>query len=269
MRQIAAAILLCLSVAGCEQSTDTTSDANMDTHIAYARNSIAQSLRNRDIRAEIDGDVVKPGRGTPEIRITDLWFRDFQIPTETGQVHLAHIVIEFALNPERPESVITDCATGWAATEQEAIDQAVGAWVTITAPPIFSLLNSKAVMDAEWFPSGDQLGIQGWDVFSSPYGFRGDESEQQRLREYLDGKSLMRELTAEINAAATREHLNYVRIYRGFSGDNYHVECVVNGVRDDAASTKLEQMAWPQPEPHRVVSLGEFLILIKPLPTEH
>ena len=266
MSRFAAVVLLCSLLAGCDQSVNATREAEMDEHLAYARNSLAQTLRNREVKAEIDGDIVRPGRGTPEIRITDLRFREFQIPTETGRIYLAHVDIQFALNPSKPEAIIKDCATGWAATKQEAIDQAVDAWMTITAPPIFSLLKCKAVMDAEWFPSGDPLGISGWDVFSSPYGFRGDQDEQQRLREFLDDKSLMHELTAEINAAATRQNLNYVRIYRGFDGAKYHVECVVNGVRDGAASKKLEELEWPQPEPHRFVSLSEFFILIKPLP---
>ncbi len=77
----------------------------------------------------------------------------------------------------------------------------------------------------------------------------------------------MRELAQEINTAATREVLNQVKIYHGFDGERYHVECTVNGVRDDATSHKLQRIAWLQPKLHRFVSLSEFLLLIKPMPT--
>jgi hypothetical protein len=81
---------------------------------------------------------VKPGQGTPEILVNRV-----ELSRPRPPVWVAHADIRFALNPERPETQIDDCATGWAETQERAIESAAHAWAQITAPPVFSLLQGS------------------------------------------------------------------------------------------------------------------------------
>jgi hypothetical protein len=215
-----------------------------------------------DDRAAIRGEVIRFGDATPEIRVIDVT-TEIIAPDNAAALHLSHVTIDFALNPEFEDTTIRDCATGWAETEGEAVDLATDAWMMITAPPIFSLLQSKPVLNADWLPSGNEDGIAGWDVFSSPYGLRGDEGEKERLVNHLGSQSLLPLLADEINRASKREYLNYAKLYLGFDGTQFHSDCFINGVRDEDASQKLQSLQWPSFK--HFVSVSQFACLLKPV----
>jgi len=202
---------------------------------------LASLLSGMGIRASVQGTVIKPGQGTPAITVQGV-----ELSRPRPPVSIAHADICFSLNPERPETQIEDCATGWAETEEGAIESAAQAWTKTTAPPIFSLLQCSPAHGADWFPQSDTAGLPGWHVFAGPYGFRGDPEEQQRLEDHLQRHSLLPLLSERILGGFRRPYLNYVKLYRGYSGSEWFSDGFINGVRDQALSDRLLRLRWPE-----------------------
>jgi hypothetical protein len=202
---------------------------------------LASSLSGMGVRATARGNVVKPGQGTPEIIVRRV---EFSQPRPV--LWIAHADVCFSLNPERPEARIDDCATGWAETQEGAAEVAAHAWTQVTAPPVFSLLRCSPVHGAEWFPVGDAAGLPGWNVFAGPYGLRGDPEEHQRLEGHLRQHPLLPSLAEQILGGFRRPYLNYVKLYRGYSGSGWFADGFVNGVRDQALTDRLIELPWPR-----------------------
>jgi hypothetical protein len=206
---------------------------------------------------------VKPGQGTPEIIVQRVELSQARPP-----VWIAHADIPFSLNPERPETQIDDCATGWAETREKAVESAAHAWVQITAPPVFSLLQSSPAYGADWFPVGDATGLPGWNVFAGPYGFRGDPEEWRRLETHLRRHPLLPVLSGPILGGFLRPYLNYVKLYRGYSGSEWFSDGFINGVRDQALTNKLLGLRWPEIRQFASATLFAIAMLPNPLRVE-
>ncbi len=202
---------------------------------------LAFFLSDLGIPATSRGNVVMPGKGTPVIAVNHVEFSQPRPPD-----WIAHADICFALNPERQETYIDDCATGWAETREQAFEIAAHAWAHVTAPPVFSLLHCRAVHGADWFPRGDPAGLPGWNVFAGPYGFRGDPEEWRRLEAHLREHPLLPALGRPILRSALRPYLNYVKLYRGYSGSEWFCDGFINGVRDQALTDELRELPWPE-----------------------
>jgi Family of unknown function (DUF6348) len=198
-------------------------------------------LTGMGIRASAQNTVVKLARATPEISIKRVELSQPQPP-----VWIAHADIRFSLNPDRPETHIDDCATGWAETQEEAIESAAQAWTKITAPPVFSLLQHSPDHGADWFPLGNAAGLPGWHVFAGPYGFRGDPEGGRLLEDHLQRHPLLPLLSEPIVRGFRRPYLNYVKLYRGYSGSEWLSDGLINGVRDQALTDKLLGLRWPE-----------------------
>ena len=229
---------------------------------SQASRALVTALCEHGISAEINEGVINFGEGTtPVLRVVDVK-TDVHKSVSDSDLFISHISIDFALNPEFEDTCFQDCATGWASSETAAIDSAINAWMTTTAPPVFSLLKCESVLGAEWFPSGDKLGITGWDVFSSSYMLRGNNEEIEQLKNHLATNSLVSQLNEEIFQAAKRELLNFVNLYVGFDGTTFHSECIVNGTLDENSSQRMQKIKWPLLT--NFVSVRQFMVLIKP-----
>ena len=202
---------------------------------------LASLLSGMGIRASAQGTVVKPGRGRRRSAVQRV-----KLSRPRPPVWIAHADIRFALNPERLETHIDDCATGWAETQEEAIEIAAQAWTKITAPPVFSLLQCSPAHGADWFPLGDAAGLPGWHVFAGPYGFRGNPEEWQRLEIHLQRHPLLPALSRPIVSGLLRPYLNYVKLYRGYSGSEWLSDGFINGVRDQELTDRLLGLRWPE-----------------------
>jgi hypothetical protein len=202
---------------------------------------LASLLSGMGVRATAQGNVVKPGKGTPAIIVSHV---EFSRPRPV--FWLAHADICFSLNPERSETQINDCATGWGESQEQAAGLAADAWVQVTAPPVFSLLHCSLVHGAEWFPNGDTFGLPGWNVFAGPFGLRGDPEEHQRLEDHLRQHPVLPALAQPILSGFQRIYLNYVKLYRGYSGSEWFADGFVNGVRDQALTDRLLELPWPK-----------------------
>jgi hypothetical protein len=202
---------------------------------------LAAILSRIGIRASAQGPTVKPGQGTPVIIVLRV---DFSQPRPS--LWIAHAHIRFSLNPERPETDLNDCATGWAETQEQAIGIAADAWTQVTAPPAFSLLQCRPVHGADWFPVGDPAGLPGWNVFAGPYGFRGDPQGRQSMEAHLRQRPLLPALSGPIVSGFGRPYLNYLKLYRGYSGSEWFCDGFINGVRDHALSHELLRLQWPE-----------------------
>jgi hypothetical protein len=82
-------------------------------------------------------------------------------------------------------------------------------------------------------------------VFAGPYGFRGDPEERQRLETHLRRHPLLPALSSPI-LSGFRPYLNYVKLYRGYSGSEWLADGFINGVRDQALTDKLLALRWPE-----------------------
>jgi hypothetical protein len=202
---------------------------------------LATLLSSMDIHASAQGRVVKPGQGTPVITVHRV---EFSQPRPS--LWIAHAHIRFSLNPDRPETHIDDCAAGWAETQEKAVEIAADAWAQVTAPPVFSLLRCRPAHGADWFPVGDAAGLPGWNVFAGPYGFRGDPEGQQKLEMHLLQQPLLPALSGPILRGFLRPYLNYVKLYRGYSGSEWFCDGFINGVRDQALTDELIRLRWPE-----------------------
>jgi hypothetical protein len=202
---------------------------------------LAKLLSSMDIHATAQGRIVKPGPGTPVIAIEGV---DFTKPQPA--LWIAHAKIRFSLNPDRPETNVDDCAVGWAATQERAVEIAAEAWTKVTAPAVFSFLRCSPILGADWYPMGDEAGLPGWFVFAGPYGFRGDPEGHQSLEGQLRQQPLLPALASEILRGFRRPYFNYIKLYRCYSGSGWLGEASINGTRCQGLTDALLALEWPK-----------------------
>jgi hypothetical protein len=236
---------------------------------AFTASMVSESLESIGITSHAVGSTVYllyEGRvieNGPRINVFDVL-----VDNSDPDVFIAQAEISFTLNPQDEDSYIIDSTTGWAETAEDAIRLATDSWCAVTAPPIlfliFSSLNRKAPLPVDWFSNGDPEGISGWDVCASGYGFKGNEREQRRVHQFLSSNvSLMKMLSSSILSEVKNDNFTYVKLYRGFDGEEHFAEGRVNGFINERLSDKLKQLPWPDCKDF--VSVSQFLML---LPTQ-
>lgn len=222
-----------------------------------AEKYLLESLRAVKLPIEQDADGLRIGEGPSRVQVQQVHVWQH----ETGKVWLSHLEIVFALNPARAETLLIDCATGWGDTAEIAIAAAVEAICKTSVPPIFSLLYSQPVLDAEFFPPDDPLGFLGWEAFSSPYVCKGQPEATSQLIQYVQQAPLLAQVAHLLEAALDKPMLNTVRLYVGFDGHNYHAECRINNELNEVGKAALLKLELPQLE--QFASISQFLLLLR------
>jgi hypothetical protein len=105
-------------------------------------------------------------------------------------------------------------------------------------------------------------------VFAGPYGFRGDPEEWRRLEIHLRRHPLLPELSGPILGGFLRPYLNYVKLYRGYSGSEWFSDGFLNGVRDQALTDRLLGLRWPEIRQFASATLFAIAMLPNPLRVE-
>jgi len=103
---------------------------------SVALQALAERLSAVHGRWRVDGDVVRSSR-TPTVRVENTC-------DMTGVAErIAHLDVEFALNPDYPDSIVFDCASGSLIPRERAVVQAVDFWMKTTAPALLTPIRGR------------------------------------------------------------------------------------------------------------------------------
>lgn len=188
---------------------------------------LAARLTRAGMAATAGGPSVRLGKApTVEIRMERL----SRHPVPSGGT-LLQVDVRFAFNAGAPESFVPTAATGWGATDDEAVERAVEGWATTTAPPLLSVLHGRGVLGAQWLPDGDEDGVRGWDCFSGPYVFHGRDADDVRtLRADVERVPLLAPIRAALADSLDPSALwHFATVYLGDTRGERYVECLVDG----------------------------------------
>lgn len=161
--------------------------------------------------------------------------------------HPHHLDIAFVLNVDRwDETAVLDCVTGVGDDERAAVEQALQIWMATTAPTVFELL-AQTREHASHFGPDDPQGFPGWHMIGGAIVGWASGEETFEIRDWMAAATPWHELAAIVDPDLDRPALNGIKIYVAGSPDFETAEVRLNGRRHDAASSALQQMAWPRP----------------------
>jgi hypothetical protein len=145
----------------------------MNEELTLINQTLINCMKQDGLTPTCENGVIYTGLGPSIIKasLSDQLFQDGN--------WIIGLWIRFAINPNREDSIIYDCSTGIGKSKNEALETAIYNWYVLTAPAIFSLMIGKVFGEAEWIPEGDPYGIKGWDMFSSPHGFKGSDENKK------------------------------------------------------------------------------------------
>jgi hypothetical protein len=157
-----------------------------------------------------------------------------------------HTNVHFFLNRSRSDSLVRTCSTGLGASIDAASLDAALMWTKTEAPPLLSVLFQEPRFDAEWFPDGDPGGIPGWDVFSSPYVFRGLPVDTAALTSVVQDFPPLDTVRRTLAARLSPDSLFHsVTMFLAEVAGSRDSDCRVDGEADSELSTALLSTRWP------------------------
>jgi hypothetical protein len=190
---------------------------------------------------------------------------DEERPTDASYV--IHAEVTFAYNHAVAESFVHTCVTGSGPDQIEAIADAGRAWMLGWAPPLVSVLNCGATLDAEWFPAGDADGLCNWDGFSSPYVLRGPAADRAKLELFVEGRPLLAFVRDELSARLDDANLLHtVSLFFARSRASESSEVQIDGKIHPDLGARLAQLRFEETVDY--ASIRQNLVLFRPAPGE-
>ena len=187
-----------------------------------------------------------------------------KLVSEIQQSKALQADIQTQLNVDHPDSYLMSCCTGIGNDLTQAIQNGMDAWMHVEAPLVLSLLSSQPTKGAEWFPNGDPSGVQGWDVFSSPYMLRGMSTGADILQSFLQEHPLLDAIRQDLTQVLDRHRiLHTISLYRGVSGGQHFADCRINGQEANPLHERLLTCHWPS-EGIAWASVRQSLLLMQP-----
>ena len=227
----------------------------------YVAVCLFENLQTLGVPINKEAQGLRIGQGTPIIKVQEATVWE---GSRKGS-WLSHIDIAFALNPDRPETILNDCASGWGDSPEDALVIAVNALCQTTVPPIFSLLNSESRLGASFFPPNDPSGFPDREVISSQYIFRGDQPAIDLFVENLRHEPLLSRVVDMVTEQLDRPLLNTLKLYVGFDGQNFHADCRLNDKPYDKGIEVLLHSNLPKL--NQFVSVSQFMLLLSKPPS--
>lgn len=182
---------------------------------------------------------------------------------------IVHLNMRVELNRQRPDSFIKSCCTGVGRDIETAIFDSINFWHTTDSSIVFSLLNQRPVMNAEWCPNGDPLGVAGWDCFLSPYAFRTwKPGNEDVLGNFFQKHPLIEAIQDRLGHTLHKQSfLHTVSIFRGVVSEKNFADCHIDGVEIPVLSDLLLSSPWPS-EHVNFGTMRQSLLLLKPVDTD-
>lgn len=190
---------------------------------------------------------------------------DVDIHLHNSNSAIVHLNMRVELNRERPDSFIKSCCTGMGHDIESAIHNSISFWCATDSSVVFSLLNQRPVMNAEWCPNGDPLGIVGWDCFLSPYAFRTwQPGNEDILGNFFQKHPLLEVIRGQLgNTLDKQNFFHTVSIFRGAVSEKNFADCHINGIAIPVLSNLLLPSPWPS-EHTTLGTVRQSLLLLKP-----
>jgi hypothetical protein len=173
-----------------------------------------------------------------------------------------HLDVEFALNPERDDTIVFDCATGFHEPRERAVRQAAELWFKTTAPALLTFMaQGRTMLGAQHFHAGDPGGVPGWHCIVGPDVVYGSGDDSQALFDHLGAVAPLSRVAPALATDGLRPFLNGVKLFRASSGAE-SAEVRVNGRRDERASQELAALPWPAAQQFSI--FRKFALLLAP-----
>jgi hypothetical protein len=176
-----------------------------------------------------------------------------------------HLDLEILLNVDDPAGTsLVDCSTGLAEDPEEAIRQALTAWIDTTAAAALEMVEQRGRLATHLSP-GAPDGFPGWfAIVGGVTGWSVDGTSDKQ--QWFVDTSPWAALASVITPALDREYLNGVRIFVGQGGEYRNCEVRINGRVDETASAALAGLDWPRSQQMSVART--FLLLVHPAEIE-
>ncbi|PZG11968.1 DUF6348 family protein [Nonomuraea aridisoli] len=177
--------------------------------------------------------------------------------------HPAHLDLDFVLDVGRAaETTISDCASGYGATVEEAVGRAVTSWLDTTGSALLELLLQDGTHAAHFAP-GDPGGLPGWHAIHGGITGWGTGDRHDAVQRWAVQHVLLPHLAPALKDAFGREHLIGVKAFFGGGEGGETAEVRVAGAYHEAASHALAALDWPRPA-EGVSYARTFILLIHP-----
>ncbi len=230
----------------------------MHTAEEQSAQHIYEHLAAKGIELDLSGTTIQLRDNVPVIRV-----QEASVWSVVEGAWLAHIWVEFWLNPAHPVSQLIDCSTGFGSNEEAALSTAAYAWCVTTAPPIFSLLATREVLDAAWVGPDDPLGVPGWLGYTGMNSIKGaDRASIQHLLQYVQDRPILRQIAPALPQQLGKPVMNGIKLFYGVVNGAGYSSYYVNGERSAAGKQALKQLVWPPLSAD--YSFSQFTLLFAP-----